>query len=153
MGAVAIDPGRHLDHRMGRQVRERAVVADVDDLDIAGPGVERGDELGRGLAVERPAALLEQGRLPVEVRIAVHLEQLALDGHDVLGPGPAGQLLLEDLARGVVVVEVVRRDGTERAQELDRRVDVGRDLLRHPRPASPADRSTPSTRTARIQVR
>ncbi len=63
MRAVAIDPGRDLDDRVGGQVGQRAVVADVDDLDVAGAVVERGDELGRRLAVERAAALLEEGRL------------------------------------------------------------------------------------------
>ena len=53
MGAVAIDPGGDLDHRIVGHVRQRAVVADVDDLDVAGPGMERRDELGGRLAVER----------------------------------------------------------------------------------------------------
>ena len=42
---------------------------------------------------------------------------------------PPAELLLQDLAGRVVVVEVVRGDGPERAQELDRGVHVGRDLL------------------------
>jgi len=35
MCAVAIDPRRDLDHGIGRQVGQRAVVADIDNLDVA----------------------------------------------------------------------------------------------------------------------
>ena len=43
-----------------RQVGDRAVVAHVHDLDVAGAGRERGDELRGGLAVVRAAAALEE---------------------------------------------------------------------------------------------
>ena len=43
-----------------RQVRHGALVAHVDDLDVARPGMERGDELGGGLAVVRAATLAQQ---------------------------------------------------------------------------------------------
>ena len=75
MGAIAVDPGGDLDDGIVGQVRQRAVVADVDDLDVAGPGVERGDELGRRLAVERPAAAFQEGRLRDELRVAVQVEE------------------------------------------------------------------------------
>ena len=87
MRAVAVDARRDLDHGVVGQVRQRPVVADVDDLDIAGAVVERGDQLRRGLAVEGAAAAREQRRLLGERRIAVHLEQLVLDVDDLLRPG------------------------------------------------------------------
>ena len=63
MGAVAIDPGGDLDDGFVGQVGEGAVVADVDDLQIAGAVMERGDELRGRLAVEGAAAIGQQGGL------------------------------------------------------------------------------------------
>ena len=54
---------------------------------------------GRGLAVERAAAMVEQLRLLGEGRVAVHLEQPRLDVHDVLGARVAVPLLREDGVR------------------------------------------------------
>src|SRR5207247_10578848 len=78
---VAAHTRRHLDDVVVRQARERAVVARVDDVHLAGSAGERRRESDRSLAVERAAPLLEQGRLLGERRVAVHPEQLALDLH------------------------------------------------------------------------
>ena len=83
--AVAIDPRRYLDHRVRGKVRQGAVVSDVGDLDVACPGMQRGDELCRRFAVEGSATLLEKLGLLRQVGVAVQVEQLLLDGHHVLG--------------------------------------------------------------------
>ena len=92
--------------------------------------MERRDELRGRLGVERAAAPLEQLRLLVEVRVAVHVQQLALDVDDLPGArlGPVA-LLPQHLVERVVVLEVVARDGSGEAHELHRRADVLRDLI------------------------
>ena len=61
------------------------------------PGVsgERADQSDRRLAVEGAAALLEQRRFLDEVRIAIHLQQLALDLGDRRRAGHAVELFGE----------------------------------------------------------
>jgi hypothetical protein len=71
VGASPIDACRDFDDRVVGEVRQRSVVPHVDDLDVAGAGMERGHQLGRSLAVERTAALLEQLRLLVDRRVPV----------------------------------------------------------------------------------
>src|SRR5207244_3172792 len=61
---------RDLDHRVVGKIWQRAVVADVDDLLISGICLQRGDQLGRRLAVVSPAPALQQRRLFVEALIA-----------------------------------------------------------------------------------
>ena len=129
MCAVAVDPRRDLDHGIGRQVGQRAIVADVDDLDVAAPVVQRRDEVDRGLAVVRTSALAEQRRLLRERRIAVHLEQPALDVHHVPCPRMAVQLFPHDGVRQVVVAQVVGRDGAHRPNQVHRQPGVFRDPL------------------------
>ena len=95
-------------------------------MDLAGAGDERGDEAGRGLAVEGAAALLEQRRLLVDRRIAVELEQLALDLRHGCRPRDAVELLREHQVVRVEVAQVVRRDRPELLEQLARQADLGR---------------------------
>ena len=88
-----VDARRHLDDVVVREPGERAVVAHVDLVHGAVAGDERRDEPERGLAVERAAALLEQRRLLDQLRVAVQLEQLALDLGDGLRARHAVELL------------------------------------------------------------
>src|SRR6266536_2712475 len=129
VGAGGVDARRDLDHGVGRQVREGPVVADVDDLHVAGAGVERGDELGGGLAVEGAAAPVQQRRLGVERRVAVQAQQLLLDRRDLLRPGRAAPLLREHLAGQVEVAQVVGGNGAEQADQPDGQVDLVRERL------------------------
>ena len=114
--AVRADLGGKLDDVVVRKPRDSAVVAHVDHLHVAGAVREGGDERGRGLAVERAAALLEQRRLLRELRITVQLQELALDPGDVGGAGHAVALGIEHFVVGVEVPEVV---GGDRAELLD----------------------------------
>ena len=86
MGPVGVDAGRDLDHRVVGEAGQSAVVADVHHLDISGAGVQGGDQGGRGLAVEGPAAPLQQLGLGVQGRVAVQLQQPALDLGHLRGP-------------------------------------------------------------------
>ena len=113
VGAVAVDARRDLDDVVGLELRHRAVVADVDDLDVPGPVVEGREQLRGGLAVEGAAAMCQQLGLSVERRIGVHREQLAFDVHDLLGAMVPAVLLGQDVIEGVVVAQVVRRDRAE----------------------------------------
>ena len=108
---------------------DRAVVADVDDLGVAGVARERGDELRRGLAVERAAAPLEQLRLGRQRRVAVELEQLALDLGDLGRARRADELRGEHLVVEVEVAEVVRRDRRRAVEQRARQVDVAGELV------------------------
>jgi len=119
-----IDDGRDLDDCRIRQVGDRAVVAHVDDLGVAGTVVQRRDELRRGLAVERPAAVIEQLGLLRQVGVAVHLEQPCLDVHDVPGAAVAVLLLVEDRPSQVVVAKVVGRDRVDPTQHVDRQAQL-----------------------------
>ena len=60
--AVAVDSRRDLDHVVRVELGDRAVVADVDHLDVAGAIVERREQLRGRLAVERAAAVVQQAR-------------------------------------------------------------------------------------------
>ena len=114
------------------------------------PRDERGDEAGRRLAVERAAALLEQRRLLVQRRVAVQLEQLALDLRDDLPRAASpSELLGEHLV-------VARRssagssDGidAELVEQLPRQARPARRARRRARPAAPAGRPRRRARTA-----
>src|SRR5262249_56354860 len=76
---VSRDDRGDLDEVVVREAAERAFVADVDLVHARVAGVERPDQADRRLAVEGAAALLEQRRLLGQGRVAVELEQLALD--------------------------------------------------------------------------
>ena len=78
---------------------------------------DRADEADGGLAVERAAALLEERRLLDQVRVAIQLEQLALDLRDGRRAWHAFGLLGEHLVVGVVVVQVVRREHAELVEQ------------------------------------
>ena len=111
------------------------------------PAASEAIEAGRRLAVERAAALLEQRRLLGDLRIAVELEQLALDlGHRGRARRPAA-LLGEHLVVGVEVAEVVRRDRAELVEQPPRQPDVARRARRRARRAARAAR--PRRRRAR----
>ena len=154
MRAVAVDDRRDLDDGVGRQVGHRAVVADVDDLDVARAVVERGDELRRGLAVERPAAVLEQLRLLGQRLVAVELEEARLDGHDVARPACGRRSCSARTRPGqVVVAQVVGRDGADPSEQVRRQAQLAPRARRRPVASSSGSRSTPSTRTARSQLR
>ena len=128
-GTVRADAGGHLDDVVVGEAVDDAVVAHVDDVHVTGVARERGDESGRGLAVEGAAALLQQRRLLVELGIAVELEQLALDLGHRDGARCAVALLVEHLVVTVEVAEVVRRDRTELVEHAPRQLDVGGDLV------------------------
>ena len=87
----------------------RAVVAD-----------ERRDESGCRLAVERAAALLEQRRLLVQRRVAVELEQAALELGDDLRTRHAGELLGQNRVVAVEVLQVHRRHDAELVEQPPR---------------------------------
>src|SRR5205085_4284299 len=74
----------------------------------------------RGIGVERGAALLEQLRLGIERGILVQLEESRLDLEHLLGWRPTRLLILNHLARSVVIVQVVARDRTEDPDQLHR---------------------------------
>ncbi len=128
-------------------------VADVDDLDVAGVADQRADQLDRGLAVERAAALLEQRRLLGERRVAVEVEQPALDLHH--------RLRARRLDPPAPRRPRARRRSSAGSRTGSRPVArAARAAARSPRPARRRSRSMtsgstsrPSTHTARIQVR
>ncbi len=97
---AGLDARRHLDDVVVREAGERAVVTDVHLVHGAVAADERRDETGRGLAVERAAALLEQRRLLVQRRVAVELEQVALDLGDHLGARRARRAARRGSRRG-----------------------------------------------------
>ena len=78
------------------------------------------DELGRCLAVEGAAALLQQLGLLGQRRIAIELEQLALDLGDHLRSGNPVALLGEHPVVLVEVAKVVGGDGAELGEQLRR---------------------------------
>ena len=114
--AGGTDPRRQLDDVVGLQPRDDAVVANVDDLHVAGAGRERRDQRRRGLAVEGTAALLEERRLLGDLGIAVDLEQPCLDLGDRCRARHTVALRRED---GVVGVEVAEVGGRDRAELLE----------------------------------
>ena len=122
---VRLDPRRHLDDVVVGEPGERARVPDVDLVHVAVAGDERGDEAGRGLAVERAAALLEQRGLLGQRRVAVELEQLALD-------------LGDDLARAA------RRRAARRAPRRGGRSSAGRTRGRRRAPRAAAAAAPPA---------
>ena len=134
------DARRDLDRVVVGEAGERAVVADVDDLGVAGVAREGGDELRGGLAVEGAAAALEQLRLGRQRRVAVELEQLALDLGDLGRARLADELRGEHLVVEVEVAEVVRRDHAEPLEQRAGQVDAARRARRRARPAGRAGR-------------
>ena len=88
-GTRPVDARRDLDDGVVGQVRDRAAVEGVHDVDGAVAGVERLDQRRRRLAVVRAAAALEQLGLVVERRVAVQVQQLAFDADDVRRPAGA----------------------------------------------------------------
>ena len=158
MGAVPIDPGGNLDDRVVRHVREGAIVAHVDDLDVASPVVERRDQLCRGLAVEGAAAVGEERRAsrrdgdPCTSRGAGFSMSMTL-----LRPGPVAIALLirEDLLELGSSSEG-SRTGSPRAPGRDRAADpqVLRELVEITVSSSSCSRSSGRRRGwARSHVR
>ena len=80
LGAAGRDARGHLDDVVRLQAGEAVAVADVDHLHVAVARRQRAHELRRRLAVVRAAAPLQQRRLLPQRRVAIQLEQLALDG-------------------------------------------------------------------------
>ena len=78
VGAVAVDDRRNLDDRGVGQIRQCAPSLRTSTTWMSpGAVVQRGDELGRRLAVIGTAAVVEQLGLLGQRWVAVHLEQLA----------------------------------------------------------------------------
>ena len=128
-GYAVLDARRDLDDVVGGEPRERALVPDVDLVQLAGAGSERCHEARRRFAVERAAPLLQQRRLLVDFWIAVELEQLPLDlGHDGRARGSA-ELLGEHGVVRVEVAEVVGRNRPELLEQLPRQRHLGRELV------------------------
>ena len=127
--APVLHPRRNLDDVIVRQPGERAVISDVDLVHDAVVADERGDEPGRGLAVEGAAALFEQRRLLVQRRVAVELEQAALDLGDDLRPRDARELLAQDRVVAVEVLEVRRGDDAELFEQVQRQRGLVGDRL------------------------
>ena len=71
MGALPVDPSRHFDHRVGRQVGDGAAAPNIHHLHVAGSRAERGHQPDRGLAVERPTPLRQQIRLAIDGWVAI----------------------------------------------------------------------------------
>ena len=130
MRPVAVDPRRHLDHVHRLEVRHRALIPDVDHLHVAAAVVQRGDELCRGLAVIGTAAVVEERRLPVELRVPVQFEELALDLHHFGGTRLAALLLVtQHLVEPIEVAQVVRGQDAGSLQLLQRHAQVVRQEL------------------------
>ena len=114
---------------------------------------QRGDDAGGGLAVERAAALLEQRGLLVQRRVAVHLEQLAARSRR---PRPraarprAARPARGRARRSSAGSRTARRRAPRAAGAAARRPRRAR---RRGRPAASPSTSSPSSRTARTQVR
>ena len=149
---AVLNARRHLDDVVVGEAGEHAVVPDVDLVHGVVAADERSDEAGRGLAVERAATLLEQGGLLVQRRVAVELEQPALDLGDDLGARHSAELLCELRVVAVEVVEVGGGDDAELVEQLPRQVACS--AIASPCEAiSSGSTSRPSTCTARIHVR
>lgn len=115
--AVAADPGRRLDHRVVVEERQRAVVAQVDHLDVLAVAEQRRQQRDRGLRVERAAPVRQQLRFVVERRVGVHPQQLPLQAGHLRRPCRPLPLLA---GRGIVRVEVaqvVRGHGAKLGQQ------------------------------------
>ena len=67
------------------QLRDHTIVLDINDLNIGTPAEQRSQKIERRLALVGTASLHQQIRLVVQLRVAVQLEELALDLHDLLG--------------------------------------------------------------------
>ena len=146
-GAVAVDPGRHLDDRVVRQERQRAPVDGVDHVDGAGRVVadERGAQLDRRLGVVGAAPLAQQLGLLVQLRVGVQLEQLLLDRRHLGGTRRLRPLLADHLVVGVEVAQVVGRHDAELAEQARGQPElrgqlggvVGQQLGQHVPPVDP----------------
>ena len=170
-------PARHLDHRIGRQARQRVTVADVEDHRRALVPADRRHEgerhplvaaardvglvallaLGAGLAHVGGVALLAHP-VPLLGRRAGWRPRCRRTPLLVEQEGAAGLRRLRGSAHGlpveVVVVEVLVRDRAERAQPLG---PNSRPSSRRSSAAGSASsrgsRSRPSTRRPRSQPR
>ena len=128
-GAAGADPARELDDVVVRETRHCARVSHVDHLSVPGVARERRDQRGSRLAVEGAAALLEERWLLRQLRIAIQLEQLALDlGNRDRARGADAQLL-EHLVVPVEVTEVRRRNRTELVEQAAWELEPVGDLL------------------------
>ena len=116
-------------------------------------GASERDQRRRRLAVEGAAALLEQRRLGRQRRVAVQLQQLALDLGHLAARGVPRALLGEHLVVGVEVAQVVRGHRAELVEQPPRQRRRARPA-RSPWPASSrAARPRRRGSTARTQVR
>src|SRR6266542_6166368 len=86
-------------------------------MHVAVAGRKGPDETDGRLAVERTAALLEERRLLDEVRVAIQLEQSALDLRDGRRPRHSVELLGEHRIVLVEVVQIVRRQYAELVEQ------------------------------------
>ncbi len=119
----------HLDDRLRRQLRDDPVVADINDLNIGAVTEESAEQVDRRLAVIGAAALHEQVWLVMKLRIAVQVEQVPLDIHDLLGSAARFEKFLHDKVVLVVVAQVVRGHGPEVVDDVPGQLDVGGDLV------------------------
>ena len=122
-------PGRDLDDVVCRQPGECRSIAQVDLVDAVLDAGQRCDETRRRLAVERATALLELCRLLAERRIAVELQQLALELGDDGRARHAVELLGEHAVVLVEVVEVVGGNDAELLEEPPREADLCGELV------------------------
>ena len=125
----ARDTRRNLYDVVVSETGQRSGVPRVDDVDCAVAGAQRLDEADRGFAVERTAPPLEERRRLGQVRIAVHLEQLALDLRDRLRPRHAVLLLGEHPVVCVEVVQVIGRDRADVLEDAPRQLGFRGDLV------------------------
>ena len=134
---------------------QRAVVADVDHLDVAAVGGERGEQVDRGLGVERAAAPLERRRLGVDRRVGVEREQLVLDGgHGVRARHRTGRRSARAARRRARSSSAGSTTGRRRAARPATAGSSTSSAISGSREASsPGSRSTPSTDAPRTQVR
>ncbi len=117
-GARRADRRLHLDHRLVRQERQRALVQRVHHLVRAASAAQQGRRQVHGrLRVVGAAALGEQGRLLGQLRVAVHRQQLPFHGGHFRRPGGLGAQLAHHLVVGVVVAQVVGGDDAEAVQQ------------------------------------
>ena len=124
LGAVATDPSGHLDDVVGREAGQSRTVADVDLVHCAVVRRQRRDQAEGGLAVIGAAALHEQVGPLVDARVAVAVEQAALDLLHDRRSRLAVQLLAEYGVVRIEIAEVVGRDGAKLVQQPPRQLDV-----------------------------